>query len=247
MGKVLEQFASYIKELTHSERHVLYYIEGNIDQAKNQSLTDMARVNSVSTTTIVRMCHKLGLEGFTELKFLLKKMESDSRPEASDAIDRYRREMDQALSSLKVKDFEEISEQLMRADRIMIVGVGLSKMMGEYFSKLFMQTNKPTSYVYESHIIDLLPNMVQPKDLIVFLSSSGETSTIVQAAEKLRYKNVDTLAITNGADSTLSKSVRKTLSADIQRVQYAGYDLSARSSMVMLIDILFEYYLKKIK
>jgi hypothetical protein len=47
----------------------------------------------------------------------------------------------------------------------------------QVLSKLFMQVNKPTSYVYESHIIDLLPNMVQSNDLIVFISSSGETGT----------------------------------------------------------------------
>ncbi|MBY6271827.1 MAG: MurR/RpiR family transcriptional regulator, partial [Bacillaceae bacterium] len=120
-----------------------------------------------------------------------------------------------------------------------------SKMIGEYFSKLLMQVNKPSSYVYESHMIDLLPNMVQQKDLIVFISSSGETKTIVQAAEKIRFKNVETLAITNNADSTLAKLARKNISAYVQRVQFAGYDLSARSTLVVLIDILFEFFMKK--
>jgi RpiR family transcriptional regulator, glv operon transcriptional regulator len=245
MGKLVERFSSRIKDLTHSERQVLYYVEGNLTSSKNQSLTQMAENNNVSTTTIVRMCHKLGLEGFSELKFILKELDEDKGPdrEIGDTIQRYRKELDHSLALLQTKNFEEISEQLKRAHRVFIVAVGLSKMMGEYFSKLLMQVNKSTSYVYESHIIDLLPNMVERNDLVVFISSSGETSTIIKAAEKLRYKNIFTLAITNGNDSSLSKLVQKSLSADVPRITYAGYDLTARSTLVVLIDILFEFYL----
>ncbi|MBP3038202.1 MurR/RpiR family transcriptional regulator [Bacillaceae bacterium Marseille-Q3522] len=246
MGRVLDRFSQHIGELTFSEKHVLYYVENNLAAAKQQSLTAMAESNNVSTTTIVRMCHKLHLDGFSEFKFILKNIEETDIPIHQSIFESYKMDMERILSSLKENDLEVISEQLHHANRILIVGVGLSKMLGEYFSKLFMQVNKPTSYVYESHIIDLLPNMIQPHDLVVFISSSGETKTIVKAADKIRFKNVDTLAITNSAGSSLSKIVRNTISADIKRVIFAGYDLTARSIIAVLIDLIFEYYLKKI-
>jgi RpiR family glv operon transcriptional regulator len=245
MGKIIDRFSKYIGNLTHAEKHVLYYIEGNLEEAKHQSLTGMAEKNNVSTTTIIRMCHKLGLEGFSELKYILKTIDDQYIPVGENTIERYKADMNQTLNSLERENLKEISQQILEANRVWIVAVGLSKMIGEYFSKLLLQVNKPSSYVYESHIIDLLPNMVQPKDLIVFISSSGETKTIVQAAEKIRFKNVETLAITNNADSTLAKLVRKNISAYVQRVQFAGYDLSARSTLVVLIDILFEFFMKK--
>ncbi|CAN7185955.1 MurR/RpiR family transcriptional regulator [Rossellomorea sp. LjRoot5] len=245
MGKVLDRFSSSIGELTYAEKHVLYYVEENLETAKNQSLTAMAESNSVSTTTIIRMCHKLGLGGFSEFKFNLKSIDENVGP-SENMLDRYRQDTNRTLESLRVEELEKISEQLLKANRVMIVAVGLTKMAGEYFSKLFMQVNKPTSYVYESHIIDLLPNMVQQDDLIVFISSSGETKTIVGAAEKIRYKNADSLAITNSADSTLAKITRNAISADVQKVQFAGYDLTPRSTMVILIDLIFEFYLKKV-
>ncbi|MFB5195835.1 MurR/RpiR family transcriptional regulator [Neobacillus sp. KR4-4] len=246
MGKIIDRFAAYISELTYAEKHVLYYVENNLKTAKQQSLTTMAQANNVSTTTIIRMCRKLGLEGFSQFKCILKSMDEEERPIHDNMLERYREDMNHTLSSLQVSKLESINEQLSRANRVTIVAVGLSKMFGEYFSKLLMQVNKSTSYVYESHIIDLLVNMVQTNDLIIFISSSGETKTIVQAAEKIRYKNVDTLAITNSAGSTLSKIARNNISADVQRISYAGYDLSARSTIVVLIDLIFEFYLKKI-
>ncbi|ABO68563.1 MULTISPECIES: MurR/RpiR family transcriptional regulator [Geobacillus] len=247
MGKLLDRFSNYIGQLTHAEKHVLYYIDGHVEQAKQLSLTAMAEKNNVSTTTIIRMCHKLGLEGFSELKYILKTIDDQAIPVGENTIERYKADMNQTLDSLERKHVEEISQLIFEANRVLIVAVGLSKMIGEYFSKLLIQVNKPSSYVYESHIIDLLPNMVQPKDMVIFISSSGETKTIVQAAEKLRFKNIETVAITNSADSTLAKLVRKHISAYVQRVQFAGYDLSARSTLVVLIDILFEFFMKNYK
>ncbi|KOR94769.1 MurR/RpiR family transcriptional regulator [Geobacillus stearothermophilus] len=247
MGKLLDRFSNYIGQLTHAEKHVLYYIDGHVEQAKQLSLTAMAKKNNVSTTTIIRMCHKLGLEGFSELKYILKTIDDQAIPVGENTIERYKADMNQTLDSLERKHAEEISQLIFEANRVLIVAVGLSKMIGEYFSKLLIQVNKPSSYVYESHIIDLLPNMVQPKDMVIFISSSGETKTIVQAAEKLRFKNIETVAITNSADSTLAKLVRKHISAYVQRVQFAGYDLSARSTLVVLIDILFEFFMKNYK
>jgi RpiR family transcriptional regulator, glv operon transcriptional regulator len=66
------------------------------------------------------------------------------------------------------------------------------------------------------------------------------------AAEKIRYKNAHTLAITNSADSTLAKITRNSISADVQKVHFAGYDLTPRSTILVLIDLIFEFYLKKV-
>lgn len=245
MGKVTEHFAHAIPSLTHAEKHVLYYIESSLEKAKHLPLTAMAAENNVSTTTIVRMCHKLGLEGFTELKYILRGMDDESLPAEMNPLARYRHDLNETLESIQLEEIEKSAEQMVKSSRVIIVAVGLSKMMGEYFSKLFMQVNKTTVYVYESHIIDILTNMLEPKDMVIFISSSGETKTITKVAEKVKYKTMQTLSITNTPDSTLSNLTEYSLSANVQRVTYAGYDLTARSTLVMLIDLLFEVFLKK--
>ncbi len=243
MGRVIERFASTVPSLSHSEKHVLYYIEDHLEEAKNLPLTELAHLNNVSTTTIVRMCHKLGLDGFTELKYILKTMDEDQIPSDENIISRHHQDINGMLSQLRIEDINDLTQQLVRAEKVIIVAVGLSKMMGEYFSKLLMQVNKPTFYVYESHIIDLLSNMVGRNDLVIFISSSGETQTIINIAEKLKYHNTNTAAITNTVDSKLNKLVSCSVSANVERVKFAGYDLTARSTLLVLIDIIFESYL----
>jgi RpiR family transcriptional regulator, glv operon transcriptional regulator len=245
MGRILDQFGSHLADLTPTEKQVLYYIDNHVDEAKNFSLTEIAKVNNVSTTTIVRMSHKLGLDGFSELKYMLKTIDNKHMLLDNNPVERYKDEFVSAFETIQTGELEKLSEKMVKAKRVIVVGVGLSKMLAEYFSKLLMQTNKQTHYTYESHMIDLLPNMVESNDLVFFISSSGETKTMVQAAEKLKYKVVETAAITNASDSMLGKLVRTNLSMTVGRVKFGGYDITARSTLMLLIDLLFESYLKR--
>lgn len=245
MGKIIDHFGNSLANLTQTEKQVLYYIDQHLNEAKNLSLTEIAKVNNVSTTTVVRMSHKLGLEGFSELKYRLKSTDEEVEKVDVNPIESYKQGFVQAFETIQLHELDRLSERIHQANRIIVVGVGLSKMMAEYFSKLLMQTNKQTHYTYESHMIDLLPNMVKSDDLVFFISTSGETKTLIHAAEKLSYMVADTAAITNSSDSTLGRMVNTNLSMTVGKVKFAGYDITARSTLMLLIDLLFESYLKK--
>lgn len=243
MGKVIEYFGGRISFLSHSEKHVLYFIDDHLEAAKELSLTGMANSVNVSTTTIVRMCHKLQLEGFSELKFILKSMKVEDLPSDEDILERYQKNVINTIEHINPSDLTHISQLMVKANKIIIISVGLSKMMGEYLSKLLIQVNKTAFYVYESHMIDLVTSSASADDLIIFISSSGETKTIIQVAEKLKYHQVETVSITNTTDSTLSNLTTYSLCANTTKLQFAGYDVTARSIPMILIDMLFESYL----
>ncbi|UOQ45062.1 MurR/RpiR family transcriptional regulator [Halobacillus salinarum] len=244
MGKLVDAFSTSLPNLTHSEKHVLYYVEQHLEESKSMPLTKMAEVNNVSTTTIVRLCHKLGMDGFAEFKYFLRGLEGDVLPDDPNPIERYRNDINESLKLLHPKDLEAIAANVEKADRIVILSVGLTKMIGEYLSKRLMQVNRSSTYIYESHMIDLISNWIGENDLVIFISSSGETDTLLKAADKLDHLNISTVAVTNDPTSTLYTIARQAVSAPVKKASYEGYDVSARSSLVMLADLIFEYYLK---
>nr|WP_290447462.1 SIS domain-containing protein [Clostridium gasigenes] len=131
--------------------------------------------------------------------------------------------------------------------KIIIISVGLSKPMGEYFSKLLMQSNKGSFYIYESHIIDLIDKSADKNDLIIFISNSGETETLLKVAEKLSYRNFKTAAIVNSPDSTLSKLVQIPINSYSEKSNLSGYDITPRSTLLLIIDIIFGIYINSKK
>jgi DNA-binding MurR/RpiR family transcriptional regulator len=245
MSKLLNRFENTLSNLSYAEKHVFYYIENNLENAKKQSLTEMADENSVSTATIVRMCHKLGLSGFSELKYILKSIQNQDILTETNYIDNIKNNINLTLSNLNINDLYSLIQFMITSKKIIIVAVGLTKTIGEYFSKLLMQANKNTLYVYESHIIDLLPGMIDHEDLVIFISNSGETKTLLSIGEKLSYRNYKTAAIINVPDSSLSRYVTLTINAHSNKLEYGGYDITPRSSLLLLIDIIFGLFLEK--
>lgn len=241
----MTHFANQLPLLSFSEKHVLYAIDADLAYAKGLPLTRLAEEQNVSTTTVVRMCKKLGFSGYSEFKYELKLLHTQESDERYHAITRLQADLQNTLNHLERYDVEAICEAMAKANRIVIVAVGLSKMFGEYFSKLLMQLNEMSMYMYESHMIDLLASRVSEGDVVIFISSSGQTQTLVKMADKLQHQPVQTIAITNNIDSPLTQYADHSLSSQVARVEYAGYDLTTRSSLVVLIDLLFESYVKR--
>lgn len=243
MSLLINYFSNKLNDLTYAEKHIFYYIDSNLEKAKTQSLTKMAEENNVSTTTIVRMCSKLGLSGFSELKYIVKNIDDKNTPQINNYIDILKNNIDLTLDKILIENINSLVKMIKEAKKVIIVSVGLSKPMGEYFSKLLMQANKNSFYVYESHIIDLLDKSSTHDDLIIFISNSGETHTLTSVAEKLNYRNFKTAAIVNNVDSTLSKLVYLSINTYAEQSILYGYDITARSTLLVILDVIFAYYI----
>ena len=247
MSALINYFSDKINNLTYAEKHIFYFINSDLEKAKKLSLTKVAEENNVSTTTIVRMCTNLGLTGFSELKYILKNMNNDLTPNIDNYIGMIKNSLNISLDKLSIDNINNLADLIHTAKKVIIVSVGLSKPMGEYFSKLLMQTNKSSFYIYESHIIDLLDKSSSHDDLILFISNSGNTSTLTTVAEKLSYRNFKTAAIVNTPDSKLSKFVDISINTFSEKSTLYDYDITPRSTLLIIIDIIFAYYINKIK
>ena len=245
ISKLVTHFSQNLNNLSHAEKHIFYYIDSNLEKAKTQSLVSMAEENNVSTTTVVRMCNKLGLSAFSELKYILKNLDIDIIPRDDNYIDLIKDNINTSLSNLNIDNINILVNLIKDAKKVIIVSVGLSKPMGEYFSKLLMQANKGSFYIYESHIIDLIDKTADKDDLIIFISSSGETKTLLNVAEKLNYRHFKTAAIINSAGSSLSKLVTVPLDNYYKKSNFLGYDITPRSTLLLIIDIVFGIYMNK--
>ena len=60
------------KSLNENDKYIWKYILNNKKECENMSIQDLAANCNVSHTTILRFAQKLGLNGYSELKFCLK-------------------------------------------------------------------------------------------------------------------------------------------------------------------------------
>lgn len=65
-------------KLNENDKYIWSYILNNKKECENMSIQNLALKCNVSHTTILRFAQKLGLNGYSELKFYLK-MENKKR------------------------------------------------------------------------------------------------------------------------------------------------------------------------
>ena len=73
--------ADVINSLSPLELEVLRYISTHKDEIAGMSIHDLAKTAFVSTTTIIRLCKKLNLDGYSHLKYFLRDKALSSRQE----------------------------------------------------------------------------------------------------------------------------------------------------------------------
>ena len=55
-------------DFSHSEKEIAHYILNEGEKVLNLSIKELAKKTYTSPATIVRLCHKLGLEGYGDFK-----------------------------------------------------------------------------------------------------------------------------------------------------------------------------------
>ena len=74
-----------INSLSSLELELLRYINSHKEDVVTSSIQDLAKNSFVSTTTVIRLCKKLHLDGYSHLKYFMWLSLLVSHPRASDS------------------------------------------------------------------------------------------------------------------------------------------------------------------
>lgn len=108
-----------------------------------------------------------------------------------------------------IEDSEKFVESLRESRRVIWIGTGRQEEMADFATRLIKANDKDTFCSRDSSI----PYQYDPEDVVVALSSSGETERTTHYAESAYNplgKSTPAIAITTNPDSTLARIAEKT-------------------------------------
>jgi KpsF/GutQ family protein len=88
--------------------------------------------------------------------------------------------------------------------KIVFMGVGKSGHIGKKLSATFASLGIPSFFVHSTEAMHGDLGMIEPKDIAVLISNSGNTPEVVQNVEPLKRNGVTTVAFTSGKESKLA-------------------------------------------
>lgn len=105
------------------------------------------------------------------------------------------------------KQYEEILDLFSACQgKLVFMGVGKSAHIGEKLAATFASLGIPSFFVHSTEAMHGDLGMIEPRDIAILISNSGNTQEVVQNVEPLKRNGVTTVAYTSGKESKLAKS-----------------------------------------
>lgn len=194
------------EKLNESDLHIWNYILHHKKECQTMSIKELAYECNISHTTILRFTHKLGLQGYSELKIYLKWDNTEQNQLNNKEIENIYRDIEKTIEVMKNRDFYDVFELFEKADRIYIYGSGaVQKSAAEDLKRNMIFGNK-LIYVLEGReeLNITLDTLLSSKDVFVLISLSGNNSFMNEFASKLKKKGVKIISITQVGNNELS-------------------------------------------
>ena len=247
-----------VKDLSPSERHIVDYIFSNIQDVSNMGIVELGDKTFTSTTTVKRLCRKLGIDSYTDFRLALSSeiagyMRLSILEGAQSPIERYdtvfdiiNKVSDQNAksiidtSSLNSPDtLSEIIGLMGAAKQIDFYGVGPSNVVAVDAQIKCMRLGIPST-AYGDRVSMMINARNSHEGTLAFLISyTGETDDIIEVANQLEVNNVTTVSLTSLRDCRLSEVCTFQLYVQASESWDRLGGMSSRISTLNLIDILF--------
>ena len=211
--------------LSEDEKKVITSITAHIERGeKRVGIQQIASENFLSTTTIVKMCKRLGFDGYSELYYYLSR-QFDSHGEGRGAenlkslIDNYSDELISRFCGLLDRS---------RQAKLFTTGEGFSNIVGAYIAQRlsicgFMVFNNVHFYDYmlfrDAHH---LPNGPEDAPVMFAVSQSGETGPVLNDVRHAKQNGHRIVTFTRRSDSTLAQMSDIVFVVDGSRQTLAG-------------------------
>ena len=101
--------------------------------------------------------------------------------------------------------------------RVVVMGMGKSGHIGRKIAATLASTGTPAMFVHPAEASHGDLGMVQPADVVLAISNSGESAELTAILPMLKRQGVPLIAITGGAKSALAEHAQVTLDSSVER------------------------------
>ena len=250
---IIERKASMPKRLAQ----VAAFALGNPDEIAFGTTASIAAASDVQPSTLVRLAHHLGYEGFSDLQSIFRERLRDrtlsyeerlvtleqSGGDDEDAnllsgfIGAASQSINRMASTVQSETFTRAVDILSAAETIYLIAKRRSYPLTAHMTYAFSKLGIRHQIVASPNGVD--PEMVQfatPKDAAIAASFSPYAADSLSQAEELAERGVPVVAITDSAFSPLAS--RATCWFEVAEADFAGFrSLSASMALTMALPV----------
>jgi DNA-binding MurR/RpiR family transcriptional regulator len=244
--------------LVPSKRRVADYILQDPALASARTISEVAHAASTSETTVLRLCHELGVRGYRELRVALaaesgREQERAANREVGSDIGRDS-DLESIIETITFTDQQAIADtarvldraalrravQLVAgARRIDIVGVGASAVVALDLQQKLHRIGLISYAWHDTHAALTAAALLGPADVAVGVSHSGATIDTIDAIGQAAANGANTIVLTGVPNSPLARQADVLLITADRETTFRSGATASRIAALSVVDVLF--------
>jgi DNA-binding MurR/RpiR family transcriptional regulator len=244
--------------LVPSKRRVADYILRDPAIASTATISEMAQAAQTSETTVLRLCHELGVRGYRELRVTLaaesgREQERAGNREIGGDIGR-----DDDLESIietvtftdqqAIADTARIIDRTALADairltanarRVDIIGVGASAVVALDLQQKLHRIGLIAYAWHDTHAALTAAAILGPEDVVIGISHTGATLDTIDAIREASTHGARTIALTGVPNSPVAAAVDVLLVTADRETTFRSGATASRIAALSVVDVLF--------
>ena len=262
MKSVLVRLQEYKGKASGAEKGIVTYLLAHPEDVSSQSIHELAEKSYSSSSTIIRLCRKLGFKGYRDFitslvyELALRQSTYDERKKEITTGDSLQEIVDKVTyktivsleDTRKLMDLsvlQQCVDLLLQARSISIFGMGSSLLVAKDAYLKFLRINKPCIVNDDWHAQLLQARNMTKDDVAIAISYSGMTEEVLRCVESAKEKGAPVIAITRFEENPLRMKADYNLSVAATEFIFRSGAMSSRIGQLDVIDILYTAYAHK--
>lgn len=201
MNLVRENYAN----LNNNDLRIYSYIIQNKSEANELNINQMADELGLSTSSIMTFTKKLGLDGYSELKYLIKwSEEAKNSSFDNNEIEYTKNDINLTMTMMTSLNLDGLFKKLNEARDIFVIGNGYTQLnVAEELKRNFFNVGKILNILDQDPDYERYKSLIKDGDVLFVISFSGENEKLIDFIKSLK-KDVTIASITKLSNNTIS-------------------------------------------
>jgi DNA-binding MurR/RpiR family transcriptional regulator len=244
-----------LSELSRSEAVVAEYILNHSDEVIKQSVSALADCCGVSEPTVIRACRTLGFSGYQAMKIaLIQNAENtieysgeevtagDSMAAAAQKVFGAANDaLNLTKNSLDIESMEKAADMLLKAERILVFGVGGSAAVAADVQHKFLRLGLRAQALSDPNMQTISAAYAGDRDVVFAISHSGSSKAVVDNARLAAGNGAGIISLSSMGKSPLTELADVSLFTAANETRYRIVAISSRIAELTIIDTLYSY------
>lgn len=191
----IERLELHKDSFTKSEEQIMNYIINNKLAIVQLSVVQIAKKSNTSKSAIIRLCQKIGYDGFSEFKFDLSRYlisnnqntdNSDNKDSITAITSNYADYINKISTTLSLNDIKELSQYMINSNKVKIFGYNRTGFSSNQLRYRLSKIGFDAESIIDPVLMKDSCNNLTKNDLCVIFSIKGSKNTYLDCIKTLK-------------------------------------------------------------